>query len=128
MGREDLLPLQFSERPEDFALLEALFAGRTRDEWAELLKDTDFCCEIVPSLDEVLNDPQVKHRGLVIETAAVGQANILLGHPLLNGWEKERLACPGHGEHTAEMLSELGVTDRELAELEAAGVVRGRSR
>jgi crotonobetainyl-CoA:carnitine CoA-transferase CaiB-like acyl-CoA transferase len=126
--REDLLPLQFSERPEDFARLEALFAGRTRDEWAELLRDTDFCCEIVPSLDEVLADPQVKHRGLVIETAAVGQANILLGHPLRDRREKERPACPGHGEHTAEVLSELGVTDRELAELEAAGVVRGRSR
>ena len=126
-GREDLLSLQFSERPEDFALLEALFAGRTRDEWAELLRAADFCCEIVPSLAEVLSNPQVTHRGLVIEMAADGHAYSLLGHPLRDRGEKERPSCPGHGEHTAEVLRELGVTDREMAELEAAGVVRGRS-
>lgn len=78
--------------------------------------------------DKPLRGVRVLDLGLVIETAAVGQANILLGHPLRDRREKGRPACPGHGEHTAEVLSELGVTDRELAELEAAGVVRGRSR
>jgi len=128
MGREDLLPLQFSERPEDFAAVEALFAGRTRDEWAQLLKGTDFCCEVVPTLSEVLISPQAKHRGLVRDIRSGDQANILLGHPLRESGAYEPAACPGHGEHTAEVLSELGVTDRELAELEAAGIVRGRSR
>ncbi len=128
MGREDLLPLQFSERPEDFAAVEALFAGRTRDEWAQLLKATDFCCEVVPTLSEVLISPQAKHRGLVRDIRSGDQINILLGHPLRESGAYEPAACPEHGEHTAEVLSELGVTDRELAELEAAGIVRGRSR
>ena len=128
MGREDLLPLQFSERPEDFAAVEALFAGRTRDEWAQLLQATDFCCEVVPTLNEVLISPQAKHRGLVRDIRTGDQANILLGHPLREYGTHEPADCPGHGEHTAEVLSELGVTDREMAELEAAGVVRGRSR
>jgi crotonobetainyl-CoA:carnitine CoA-transferase CaiB-like acyl-CoA transferase len=128
MGREDLLPLQFSERPEDFAAFEALFAGRTRDEWAQLLKATDFCCEVVPTLSEVLISPQAKHRGLVRDIRTGDQANILLGHPLRGSGTHEPAACPGHGEHTAGVLSELGVTDREMEELEAAGVVRGRSR
>ena len=128
MGREDLLPLQFSERPEDLAAVEALFAGRTRDEWAQFLKGTDFCCEVVPTLSEVLISPQAKHRGLVRDIRSGDQANILLGHPLRECGANEPAACPGHGEHTAEALGELGVTDRELAELEAAGIVRGRSR
>lgn len=128
MGREDLLPLQFSERPEDFAAVETLFAGRTRDEWAQLLKATDFCCEVVPTLSEVLISPQAKHRGLVRDIRSGDQANILLGHPLRESGAYEPAACPGHGEHTAEVLNELGVTDREQAELEAAGIVRGRSR
>lgn len=127
-NREDLLPLQFSERPEDFALIEALFSGRSGEEWAKILEDADFCCEVVPSLDEVLDDPQVKHRGLVIEATGNGRAGIRLGHPLRDRRETEREACPGHGEHTAEVLRELGVTGRELAELETAGVIRGRSR
>jgi alpha-methylacyl-CoA racemase len=128
LGREDLLPLQFSERPEDFAVVEALFAGRTRDEWARLLEATDFCCEVVPTLSEVLISPQVKHRGLVRDIRSGDQANILLGHPLREFGRREPAACPGHGEHTAEVLGDLGVTGREFAELEAAGVVRGRSR
>jgi len=128
MGREDLLPLQFSERPEDLAAVEALFAGRTRDEWAQFLKGPDFCCEVVPNLSEVLISPQAKHRGLVRDIRSGDQANILLGHPLRECGANEPAACPGHGEHTAEALGELGVTDRELAELEAAGIVRGRSR
>ncbi len=127
-GREDLLSLQFSERPEDFARLETLFAGRTGDEWAALLKDSDFCCELVPDLDEVLNTPQVMCRGLVIEAAEDGQAYSLLGHPLRDRADQGRPACPGHGEHTAEVLRGLGVTDDEFAELEAAGVVRGGPR
>lgn len=124
VGREDLLPLQFSEEPEDFALFEALFAGRTRDEWAALLAGSDFCCEIVSTLDEALDDPQLKHRGLVIDPAADGPAVIRLGHPLRDRDEKGCRACPGHGEHTAEFLREIGVSDKEIDELEAAGVVR----
>ena len=126
--REDLLSLQFSERPEDFARLETLFAGRTGDEWAALLKDSDFCCELVPDLDEVLSNPQVMHRGLVIEAAENGQAYSLVAHPLRDREDQGRPACPGYGEHTAEVLRGLGVTDGEFAELEAAGVVRGGPR
>ena len=128
MGREDLLSLQFSERPEDFAAVEALFADRTRDEWAELLRDTDFCCEVVPTLSEVLNAPQAKHRGLVREIRSGDQANILLGHPLRESGAYEPAACPGHGEHTVALLRELGCTDRELEDLEKAGAIHGRPR
>jgi crotonobetainyl-CoA:carnitine CoA-transferase CaiB-like acyl-CoA transferase len=128
MGREDLLPLQFSERPEDFAAVEALFAGRTRDEWAELLKDTDFCCEVVPTLSEVLTSPQVKQRGLAGEGGPGGAAGIHLAHPLRGAAAHGPAACPGHGEHTVEVLRELGLTDREIEDLEKAGAIRARER
>ncbi len=124
IGREDLLPLQFSERPEDFALFEALFASRTGDEWAVLLAETDFCCEVVPSLGEVLEDAQIKHRGLVISPPPGEPGVIRVGHPLRDREEKVPRACPGQGEHTAEVLSELGVSRTEMDDLEAAGVIR----
>jgi len=123
VGREDLLPLQFSERPEDFAEFEALFAGRTADDWRSLLKGTDFCCEVVPSLGEALDDPQVRHRGLVIAPPAGCPPVIRVGHPLRDRGDAH-LSCPGHGEHTAEILAELGVSASAMDELEAAGVIR----
>jgi crotonobetainyl-CoA:carnitine CoA-transferase CaiB-like acyl-CoA transferase len=123
VGREDLLPLQFSERPEDFAKFEALFAGRTADEWKTLLKGADFCCEVVPSLGEALDDAQVKSRGLIIAPSPGEPSVIRIGHPLRNRGERPG-ACPGHGEHTAEILAELGVSSSKMDELEAAGAIR----
>ena len=124
VGRDDLLPLQFSEEPEDFARLEALFAGRTAEEWAALLKETDFCCEIVSTLEAALDDAQIRHRGLVIAPSPGAPAVFRVGHPLRDRKEREGGACPGHGEHTAEILSGLGLTASDMNELEAAGVIR----
>ncbi len=125
VGRDDLLPLQFSERPEDHALIEAIFAERTGEEWRGLLADTDFCGQVVLSLDEALGDRQVLARRLAAGPAAGGPPVYRLGHPLREGVTNEPRPCPGHGQHTAEILRELGVPESELSELEAAGVVRG---
>jgi crotonobetainyl-CoA:carnitine CoA-transferase CaiB-like acyl-CoA transferase len=124
VGRDDLLPLQFSERPEDFALFEALFASRTAAEWREFLAGTDFCCGVVPTIEEVFADPQVAARGLVIPSLPSGPRVTRLGHPLRDRSERGRRPCPGHGQHTGEVLGELGLTGPELDALEAAGVVR----
>lgn len=124
VGRDDLLPLQFSERSEDFALFEALFASRSAAEWREFLAGTDFCCGVVPTLEEVFADPQVGARGLVIPPRPDGPPVVRLGHPLRDRSERDRLPCPGHGQHTGEVLGELGLTGPELDALEASGVIR----
>ena len=124
VARDDLLPLQFSEKPEDFALFEELFAGRTADEWAALLKGTDFCCEVVPSLGEALIDPQIAHRGLVIAPPPGEPGVIRVGHPLRDRHDDRIQACPGHGQHTAAVLGELGLSAQDIDGLEASGVVR----
>jgi crotonobetainyl-CoA:carnitine CoA-transferase CaiB-like acyl-CoA transferase len=105
-------------------LIEALFAARTAAEWTALLDGTDFCCEVVPSLDEVLEDPQILHRGLVVPAAPGAPRVPRLGHPLSDRGDSVAGACPGHGQHTAEILGQLGVSDGELDRLEAGGVIR----
>ncbi len=124
VGRDDLLPLQFSERPEDHALVAALFAGRTAEEWRELLAGTDFCCQVVPSLGEALDDPHVRARGLVAGPDGPGPPVFRLGHPLREGEGNLPRACPGQGQHTAELLREIGVSEEGMNDLEAAGVIR----
>jgi alpha-methylacyl-CoA racemase len=124
VGREDLLPLQFSAKPEDHAIFADIFAARTADEWAALLEKADFCCEIAPRLGEVLEDPQIKHRGLVIPHGPGEPPVIRVGHPLRDKMAGGPRPCPGHGQHTAEVLGELGISMPALDELEAAGVIR----
>jgi crotonobetainyl-CoA:carnitine CoA-transferase CaiB-like acyl-CoA transferase len=78
----------------------------------------------VPTLDEVFADPQIASRNLVVPPGPGGPAVTRLGHPLRDRSEKSRRPCPGHGEHTDEVLREIGVPEHELAELEASGVIR----
>jgi crotonobetainyl-CoA:carnitine CoA-transferase CaiB-like acyl-CoA transferase len=127
VGRNDLLPLQFSERLEDHAAVEALFAERTWEEWRALLADTDFCCWVVSSLGEALDDAQARARGLVAGPGGGGPPVFRLGHPLREGGADGLRPCPEQGENTAEILRQLGVTEAEMDGLEAAGVIR-RSR
>ncbi|MCK7481931.1 MAG: CoA transferase [Candidatus Moduliflexus flocculans] len=125
VGRDDLLPLQFSERAEDFALFEALFAsphGRrmARSSWPGPIS----AASVVPTLEEVFADPQVAARDLVIPSQPSGPRVTRLGHPLRDRAEQGRRPCPGHGQHTGQLLGELGLTGPELDALEASGVIR----
>ena len=122
-GRPDLTDLQYSEEPRAFDEVAALFAGRTRDEWVALAREGDFCCEPVQALAEALLDPQVRQRGIVRKTSVGGQPNVELGNPLRRLDGREPGEPPGHGAHTRALLGELGYSDREMAELEASGVI-----
>ncbi|MBM3306290.1 MAG: CoA transferase [Candidatus Aminicenantes bacterium] len=125
MGRPDLRDRQFSEKPEDHAEFAALFAARTREEWKTFLEGTDFCCEVVPTLDEALSDPQVRHRAIIQHATTDGHPHLRVNHPLRAARGEGPAPCPEHGEHTFALLRELGYGDAELAGLEATGAVRG---
>jgi len=89
LGRPDLVEQQYSEDASAQAAVEEVFSSRTRDEWEEVLGPLDACCEPVLDLDEVASHPQVVARRL-LERAREGRA-------------------PDLGEHTGELLSEVGL-------------------
>lgn len=128
VGREDLIPKQFSEADDDRAEIEALFASRTRAEWAEVFGRTDFCGEIVPSLDEALAAAHAAGRGLVHEAFVGGSPVVFLGHPLRDPEAHPPSAWPEHGEHTVELLRELGYSERQIEELSLSGAIRRPAR
>ena len=104
------------------AEIEAVFLTRTRAEWAERLDGLDVCCEPVLSFDEVLANPQVRHRGMEI---AAGRGGPLpqIGFPfkLSRTPPQVRTAAPGFGENTRELLREVGYDDTAYDALVAAG-------
>ena len=129
LGREDLLDDAYAtgaRRVEVIAELEALFATRTRAQWMELLGGVDACVAPVNDLAEALVDPQAKARGMVVEGEVAGRPWVHLGNPVkLTSAPGDvlRLPPPGLGEHSAEVLGEVGVGPAELEELRAAGIV-----
>ena len=129
LGREDFIPHQFDEgekKAEMFAFFKKTFKQKTREEWMEELKDLDICFGMVLSLPEVFQDPQVRHRRLVSEYfhPAKGKKNILappIKMPEVS-WEVQVLPA-SFGEHTEQVLKELGFGKEEVESLRKEEVI-----
>jgi crotonobetainyl-CoA:carnitine CoA-transferase CaiB-like acyl-CoA transferase len=87
-----------------------VFAARGADEWLERLQSASIPCGAVNAIPEVMSHPQLEHNGLVAEVSSPSGAVPTVGNPFLVGGERPGLGpVPGLGEHTAEVLRELGV-------------------
>jgi crotonobetainyl-CoA:carnitine CoA-transferase CaiB-like acyl-CoA transferase len=113
MGREDFIPHQYDseKRDEIFAHFRQQFKSKTRDQWFEVLKQTDICVAPVYALDEALSDPHNLARGMVVElehpqagrVKQVGIATKLSETP-----GAVRSPSPAAGQHTDDVLASLG--------------------
>lgn len=94
--------------------------GVSYEEWAERLRAVGLPYGQVRSIAEVLEHPQLAAREMFVEAESpVGplpHVRFPLGH-------RERFYIPALGEHTDELLSELGYSQTEIAELHAGEVV-----
>ena len=110
---------------EMFAFLQGKFKSKTRDQWFQELRQQDICVAPVYSLDEVFADPQVQARGMLVEVAhpelgAVRQVGVGAKFSATPG--SVRTTAPRRGEHTEEVLLNIGYSKEEVAALKSAGV------
>jgi alpha-methylacyl-CoA racemase len=107
------------------AQVEAVLLQRTRAEWAEQFAGRDVCCEPLLTVDEVFEDPQVRHRGLRLDPGVAGPT-AQCGFPirLSDSPATVRRSAPGYGEHTHEVLREAGYDDAAVAAMTSAGAAR----
>jgi crotonobetainyl-CoA:carnitine CoA-transferase CaiB-like acyl-CoA transferase len=131
VGREDLIEQQF-DAPGSAAHreVEAIFAARTRDEWAAFASEHDCCVEPVLELDEALESALVRAREMVVELdqPGVDRPVRMLGAPVKlsrTPANPTRAPGPGLGEHTREVLRALGYDDDQVDAMLAAGAVQG---
>ncbi len=99
----------------------ALFATRTRDEWAALLAGTDAC--VAPVLDwaEAPEHPHMLARNTFVAPGGVVQPAPAPRFSATPG--AIRRPPPRPGEHTAEILTELGLSPAEQEQLHADGAI-----
>jgi len=113
----------WSERQWDAGLrseVAALFATRTRDDWAKLFAAVDCCVTPVLTPEEAMDDAQITARGMVLRDDGLTQ----FAPPLkLSDHEFTiRQAAPKAGEHSAEILRAAGYPDTQIDRLQATGV------
>jgi len=123
-GREDFIADQWAEgerREEMLAFLRDRFRERTLAEWMRELGEADVCFGPVNTLDDVAVDPQVRHRGMLVELEGHRMPGIPI--KLSDTPGSLRTPPPRLGQHTDEVLRELGYDDAAIGRLRADGVV-----
>jgi crotonobetainyl-CoA:carnitine CoA-transferase CaiB-like acyl-CoA transferase len=108
------------------ARIEAVLAAATTAEWVERLAAASVAAGPIYEFDEVFEDPQVRHLGLVTEMDQPGYGRVrMLDFPFRASATPTpvRRPAPLLGEHTAEVLGELGLSPAEIQKLAAAGAV-----
>ncbi|WP_110656210.1 CaiB/BaiF CoA transferase family protein [Salinicola halimionae] len=109
------------------ALLSERLILRSRDEWLLLLEAYGVPCGPINTLDQVFDDPQVRHREMAVERiTGDGRSATLVGNPItLDGQRMtSRKPPPRLGEHTQRVLQEWLALDAEaMAALRLDGAI-----
>ena len=100
-------------------------ALQDRAYWIEGLNAGGVACGLINNLQEVFAEPQVAHLGIVQDVVSKHQGpQRLVGQPvqLERTPSKIARAAPRRGEHSEEILAELGYSAQDVARLKATGV------
>ena len=129
LGREDFIPDQYNRErhPEMRQFLEERFLTKTRDEWFELLSQTDICVAPMLTLDEVEHNAQIKARDMIMEVESpTGQKAKQVGVSIkLSATPGSiRFLAPELGQHTNEILSELGYGQETIEKWRNDGAIK----
>ncbi|MGH7805462.1 MAG: CoA transferase, partial [Candidatus Binatia bacterium] len=105
---------------ELIALFDEIFATKTRDEWAAIFDANDFIWAPVVAIKDVVDDPQARALGAfeAIEHRS-GQTIELVRSPIEFSETPPsiRRGAPELGEHTEEILLELGYSWEDIGAL-----------
>jgi len=112
--------------PELIAIFDSVFAGKTRNEWMGIFPAHGLMFSPVQRIEDVLRDDQALANGYVrpFEHPVYGEGKAA-GFPVHFGRVRTvaRKSAPALGEHTRQVLVELGYTDHQIDRLFAVKAV-----
>jgi crotonobetainyl-CoA:carnitine CoA-transferase CaiB-like acyl-CoA transferase len=108
------------------ARVEAILATDSTAEWVARFEKAQIAAGPIYEFDEVFEDPQARHLGVIAEMAQPGYGTVrMVNFPVRASATPARLTRPAPllGEHTAEVLGELGFSAEDIARLRRDAVV-----
>ncbi|HEX5611798.1 MAG TPA: CaiB/BaiF CoA-transferase family protein [Burkholderiales bacterium] len=127
LGRPDLIELcklppgRGQDPVREF--FRSTFRTKTKAQWIEWFKGRDIAFAPVRTLPEVLEDPHFQARGMVLKDER-GWDHIGVPIQFANEPGRPRFNAPAHGEHSAQILRDLGYAESEIERLRKGDVVR----
>ena len=118
-----------TENREELNLLIADYTkGKTSDEWIEILNDAGVPCGPIYNIDQVFANEQVQHLGIAktVNHKSLGTMNVVGQALNMTGTPQPdtlRMATPELGEHTDDVLAELGYDTDKIAALHNGDIV-----
>ena len=116
---------RLSRLPEVFATIEAWTVTKTKFEAMDLLNQHDIPCGPILSMKEIADEPSLRATGTIVEVDHPTRGKYLtVGNPIkMSDSPSDVKRSPLLGEHTDEVLAELGYSKAEIAALRTGKVI-----
>ena len=127
--RPDLLPDQYSPEPrrtEAIKAIQSAFLTKTADEWFRIMSEHDLPCTPVLTLEEAVRDPQARARKMILEKDHTRPSSFsYVGNPcnISDLGQVDLTPSPRLGEHSTEILHEIGYSDATIQSFIDCGVI-----
>lgn len=121
-------PKRVENRDVLIDILDEIFKEQPAAHWVQLFENAKIPCGPVNKFSDILNDEHVKQREMVVDHPDLGDYK-LLGVPVKLSRTPGQIQSvpPGLGEHTEDILTSLGYSQKEIDSYSESGAV-GKSK
>lgn len=124
--RFDSIESRIENQPALFRIIEEALLAKTLAEWTEQFEPFDLLWSPIKSPREVLQDPQVKANDYIVPFNHPEFGDIdVIANPIKHSKTPATLRTPApeFGQHTEEILLEMGYTWEDIEQLNSEGII-----
>ncbi|WP_298400540.1 CoA transferase [Sphingobium sp.] len=117
----------WTQRDAIFARVKTHLIGQSTAHWLETFRAADIWCGPVYGYADLIDDPQIRHNGTFVEYDHATEGRVKVpGFPIRFSKTPSAITrgAPLVGEHSRDVLAEIGRSEDEIAQLIESGVVR----